>query len=184
MIIIIISRTYSNVVDPDHVGLVKGDGISTPDVLRVDVGDLDVLEDNVADAVHAKTLANNLGVVLANDGLVAGDSDTEDTGVVVLDRGRGSVRLVVGAPVVLVDSKLASRSSAPGSTTGGGGGSLGSGEVVGSREDDDTGRAVAQVAHELVGGRGVHSSGRATTGNSLSETLSGACWWSVSMEFM
>lgn len=30
------------VVDPDEVGVVDGDGVTSPDVLRVDVGDLDV----------------------------------------------------------------------------------------------------------------------------------------------
>lgn len=163
-------------VDPNEISLVEGDGISTPDKLRVDVGDLNILEDDVADAVHAKALANDLGTVLSHDGLVAADGDTEDTGVVVRDGLGGSIRLVVGAPVVLVDSKLVSRTCSPGSTTGTGRGSLGSAEVVGARKDDDTGLAVAQVAHELVGCRGVHSSGRATTSNSLGETLSGACW--------
>lgn len=43
--------------------------------------------------------------------------------------GAGSIRLVVGAPVILVDSDLASRSSTPGSTASGSGGTLGIGEV-------------------------------------------------------
>lgn len=34
--------THSNVVDPDHVAVVDGDGVSTPDVLGVDIGDGDV----------------------------------------------------------------------------------------------------------------------------------------------
>lgn len=38
-----------NAVDPDQVGSVNGDGISSPDVLWVDVGDLDVLDDDVGD---------------------------------------------------------------------------------------------------------------------------------------
>ena len=37
--------TYSNVVNPDHVAVINGDGITTPDVLRVDVGDSNVSED-------------------------------------------------------------------------------------------------------------------------------------------
>ena len=32
-------ETYGDVVDPDQVGVVDGDGITTPDVLRVEVGD-------------------------------------------------------------------------------------------------------------------------------------------------
>jgi hypothetical protein len=31
-----------DVVDPDHVGVVESDGISTPDILGVDVGDGDI----------------------------------------------------------------------------------------------------------------------------------------------
>jgi hypothetical protein len=33
-----------DVVDPDHVGVVHGDGVAAPDVLGVDVGDGDVSE--------------------------------------------------------------------------------------------------------------------------------------------
>ena len=34
--------THGNVVNPDHVGIVDSDGVATPDVLRVDVGNGDV----------------------------------------------------------------------------------------------------------------------------------------------
>lgn len=33
---------YGNVVDPDEVTVVQGDTVTTPDVLRVDIGDSDV----------------------------------------------------------------------------------------------------------------------------------------------
>lgn len=33
---------YGDVVNPDQVRVVDGDGVSTPDVLRVDVGNSDV----------------------------------------------------------------------------------------------------------------------------------------------
>ena len=36
-------KTYGNVVDPDIVCSIQGDGISTPNIFRVDVGDLNVL---------------------------------------------------------------------------------------------------------------------------------------------
>lgn len=35
-------ETYGNVVDPDQVTVVEGDGVSSPDVLGVDIGDGDV----------------------------------------------------------------------------------------------------------------------------------------------
>jgi hypothetical protein len=34
--------TYGNVINPDHVGVVNGDGITTPDVLGVDISDSNV----------------------------------------------------------------------------------------------------------------------------------------------
>lgn len=36
------NASSGNVVDPDHVAVIDGDGITTPDVLGVDVGDGDV----------------------------------------------------------------------------------------------------------------------------------------------
>ena len=67
-----------DVVNPDHVGAVDGDGITTPDVLRVDLGSTDVLDDDVLNAAsHTETLAlhNTLGA-LADDRLVALDGDS------------------------------------------------------------------------------------------------------------
>jgi hypothetical protein len=37
-----VGATYGNVVNPDQVSLVEGDGITTPNVLGVDVCDSDV----------------------------------------------------------------------------------------------------------------------------------------------
>jgi hypothetical protein len=37
-----VGATYGNVIDPDQVSLIESDGITTPDVLGVDVGDSDV----------------------------------------------------------------------------------------------------------------------------------------------
>lgn len=41
-------ETYSNVVNPDHVAVIKSDSVTTPDVLGVDVGN-----GNVPDFVRA-----------------------------------------------------------------------------------------------------------------------------------
>ena len=71
-------QVSGDVVNPDHVGAVDGDGITTPDVLRVDLSNADVLDDDVLDAAsHAETLAlhNTLGA-LADDRLVALDGDS------------------------------------------------------------------------------------------------------------
>lgn len=40
--IVSVRETYSYMVDPDEVGLVDGDGVASPDVLGVDIGDGDV----------------------------------------------------------------------------------------------------------------------------------------------
>jgi hypothetical protein len=45
-----IGITYGDSVDPDHVGAVDGDGITAPDVVGVQLGDLDVLDDDVVGA--------------------------------------------------------------------------------------------------------------------------------------
>ena len=36
------SKTYSNVVDPDHIHVVQSDGVTSPDVLGVDISNGDV----------------------------------------------------------------------------------------------------------------------------------------------
>lgn len=136
-----------DVVDPDQVGAGQGDGITSPDVLGVELGDADVLDDDVLHAVgHAQTLAlDDSRGAGAEDGLVRGDLDGVQTGLVVGDRDGGSVGLVVGAPVVLVDGLLASGASSPGSTSGLGGGALGSGEVEGLGQNDDASLGVGEV---------------------------------------
>lgn len=136
-----------DVVDPDQVSAGQGDGITTPDVLGVQLGDTDVLDDDVLHAVgHAQTLAlDDSRGARAEDGLVRGDLDGVQTGLVVSDRDGGSVGLVVGAPVVLVDGLLASGACSPGSTSGLGSGALGSGEVEGLGQDDDASRGVGKV---------------------------------------
>lgn len=48
------SRTYLDVINPDKVSTVQGDGITTPDVLRIEVRNVHILNDDVAGT------ANNL----------------------------------------------------------------------------------------------------------------------------
>lgn len=103
-----VGGTHGNVVEPDQVSFVDGDGITTPDVLRVDVCDsdvpmvsrlacipmklsrlgptqeLNVLDDDVLDTVDdAQTTAlNNTSAALTNQGLVGANGDTKHTSVV------------------------------------------------------------------------------------------------------
>ena len=91
-------------VNPDHIGLIDGDSVTTPDVLGVDVGDSNVpvgilvgkvltllralvgylLDDDVlgtADDTETLTLDDTAGA-LTDQSLVGGNGDTKDTGVV------------------------------------------------------------------------------------------------------
>lgn len=95
-------KTYSNMVDPDQVAVIKSNSITTPDVLRVDVGNRDVpdfvreqipndtehnlLDDDVlSTADNTETLALDCTRgALTDEGLVGGDGDTEDTSVVAI----------------------------------------------------------------------------------------------------
>lgn len=155
-----------DVINPDHVGAVNGDGITTPDVLRVDLGETDILNNDVLDvASHADTLAlDDTLAALSNQRLVGLDSDSEHTSLVVGDAANlGSVRLVVVAPAVLVDGDLASGAGSPWAATGRGSLTLSASEVESLGENNDTRRRVTEVADELRSSRGVDRFGAATT---------------------
>lgn len=74
--------------------------------------------------------------------------------------------------VILVDGQLAAGGGAVRRTSSLGRGSLGVGEVEGLGQDDGTGGAVREVGNQLGVGLGVDGGRRATTGDSLGETLS------------
>lgn len=64
-----------DVVNPDLVSTIQRDGVATPDVFRVDIGDVDVLDDHVArTARQTKTLpADDTSAAHTNNGLVRAD---------------------------------------------------------------------------------------------------------------
>jgi hypothetical protein len=95
-------------------------------------------------------------------------------GGILFDRGGGRIRLVVFAPVVLVDGKLTSRGSTPRSAASAGGSSLSAGEVESLGENNHARGRVTQVRDQLGCGAGVDRGGRATTSDALGETLCGA----------
>ena len=109
-------KTYGNVIDPDIVCFVQGDGVSAPDILRVDVGDLDVLQNDVLSPVdnsQAFTFDDTLGAI-ADDCLVRANGDTKSSSCIVGDARDGRcIWLVVLAPFVLVNGSLASSTSTP-----------------------------------------------------------------------
>lgn len=163
-------------VDPDEVGLVDGDGVASPDVLGVDVGDGDVLNDDVlSTADDTKALAlDDAGGALADEGLVGVDGDTKRAGIIIGHRDRGSTRLVVGAPVILVDGYLAARGSTPRRAASRGGGTLGSSKVKGLGKHNHTGLAITKVRDQLVGGGRIDGGSAATASHGRGKTLGGA----------
>lgn len=162
----------SDVVDPDQVSVVEGDGITAPDEARVEVGNMNVLDDDVLGAHDAQALALDDALVSnTNQTLVRADLDAQNTGLVVLDGDLLGVGLVVVTPIVLVDGQLALRASSPGSTSRLGGGTLGAGEVDGAVEVDDTRLRVAEVRDQLRSALGVHGRSRTTASGTRGETL-------------
>ena len=109
-------ETYGNMVDPDIVCFVQGDGVSSPDILRVDVGDLNVLQNDVLRSVdnsQAFAFDDTLGAI-ADDCFVRANGDTKSSSCIVGDARDGRcIWLVVLAPFVLVNGSLASSTSTP-----------------------------------------------------------------------
>lgn len=182
-----------DVVDPDHVGAIDGNTIASPDEIGVDVGDVDVLDDDVADTMgHAQT-AHSLSVTfdqrvmvlpfaldntlatLSNDSLVRRNSDTRDTSLVVGDIAHcGCFGFIFSAPVVFVDCYLALRASAPRRAAGRCRRALTDREVKFLVEDDDAGLVIAKVGDQLSRRSWSHGFGISSTGDPRSEALSRA----------
>ena len=162
-----------DVVDPDHVDVVEGDGVAAPDVLRVELGDVDVLDDDVVDAAdEAEPLALDDALVAdADDGLVGADVDAQLGRVVVGHRHLGCVRLVVVAPVVLVDARLAPRGRAVGRAPFLRRGALGAGEVERLLQVDHPRARVGEVRDQLVDGLRRDGGGITAAGDALGETF-------------
>lgn len=87
-------------VDPDVAGAIKSDGVTTPDVLGVELADGDVLDDNVGNAASKTQALSEKYTLLSitDDGLVALDLDRVERSLVVLDVNACGAGLVVGAP--------------------------------------------------------------------------------------
>lgn len=156
---------YLDLVDPDHVGASKSDRIAAPDVLRVKLGDVDVLDDNILNTVgHPDALAlEDTFRARTDDRFVGGDLDRVKTSFIVRDRGGRRIGLVVAAPVVLVDGGLASSASAPWCTTRSR--RSRTGEVECLAQQNDARARVSEVGDQLlVGGRSNDLSGLDNTG--------------------
>lgn len=150
-------KRHLDVVDPDEIGAGERDGVAAPDVLRVEVRDVDVLDNHVLGTVgDTQSLAlNHTRRPDADDRLVAADVDALDTSLVVGNGDGGSTRtgIAVRAPTRLVDGILAAVAGAGvggGAATGGCHAAFGADEVVLLVQDDDTGRGVSEPGLQLV----------------------------------
>ena len=164
-------------VNPDVVGAVESDSVTTPDEFGVELGDVDVLDDDVADTVHqAQTLSTqDTRATHANNGLVGGDFQALNTSVVVR-AGKGRVATApVGA--ILLDGILA---RAAAGVRGGlaalavGALALAAEEVELLVDKDDAGGAVGQPSLQLADVARRSRSGITTTSRAASETEGGA----------
>ena len=165
--------TNSHMVDPDVAGAIKGDGITTPDVLGVELADGDVLDDNVGNAVSKTQALSEEHTLLSvtEDGLVALNQDGVEGSLVVFDGDARSIGLVVGAPVILVDSDLASRAGAVRSTSCLGSSSLGPSEVESLSQNNSQSLRRSQVALQLLGGSWCNSLAASTASGLGPEAL-------------
>lgn len=149
-----------HVINPNHVCTSQSDRVTAPDVLRVELGDVDVLNDYIGNAIgkpDALALDDTFRT-RADDRLVRGDHDRVKTSLIVGDRGGGRIGLVVSAPVVLVDGGLAAGASTPGCTTRSR--HSRTGEVERLAQQNNAGARISKVGDQLlVGGRGDNLSG-------------------------
>jgi hypothetical protein len=140
------------VVDPNIIGSVKSDSIATPDKVRVKIGNMNVLDDNVLDTIgETKTLTlNNTLRTNTDNALIRANHNRVQAGLVILDVNLASARFVFVAPQVLVDSKLAVSAGSPRSTA-----SLASRtfrvlEVKSTLKVDNTRSVIFQIVDELL----------------------------------
>jgi hypothetical protein len=175
------------VINPDIARSIKSDSITAPNVLRVELANGDVLDDNVGNATSKTQALSKKHATLAstNDGLVALDLDRVESSLVVADINARSAGLVIGAPVILVNgdlkniksalclrryvgfdpSYLASRAGAVRSTSSLGGSPLSASEVESLRQDDSVRVGRGQVALQLLSGSRSDSLSSSTAGS-------------------
>ena len=165
--------TNSHVVDPDVAGTIKSNGITTPNVLGVELADGNVLDDDVGNATCKTQALSEKHTLLSitDDGLVALDLDGVQGSLVVLDVNARGIGLIVGAPVILVDSDLASRVGAVRSTSLLGGSSLSASEVESLSQNNSQGLRRSQVVLQLLSGSRSNSLAASTASGLGSEAL-------------
>lgn len=166
-----------DVVNPDLVGAIQGDSITTPDVLWVELCDVDVLDDDVlGTAGQTQALAaKDTSATNTNDGLVRSNSQALETSIVIGASGCWVVAAPVGA--VSLDGILAGAATAVGirdAALAVVAGVFSAEEVELFFNKDHPGSVVAQPALQFSN---VTGGGRAcitTTGGATSKAKSGA----------
>lgn len=95
------NQTHLDVVDPYQVRTVQSDGVSSPDILGIQLRDVDVLDDDVAgSSLHIKSLSlDDTARADSDERLVGFDNDRIPGGWVVRDRYLGCRRLFGFAPL-------------------------------------------------------------------------------------
>lgn len=163
-------------VDPDFAAAVQSNGITTPHVLRVEVGNLNVLNDNIADPIrHPESFAlDDATATTADQRLIRRNLNRRNGGVVVRDRDRGRTGLIVGAPAVQVDGRLAARRGAPWRTARARRRALGADEVECLGQYNGQGLGGSEVVDQLGGGGRRHGRSASTARGAGCEPLGAA----------
>lgn len=100
-----------DVINPDVVGTIESNGITTPDELRVQLSDVNVLNDNIANTGQTETLTTNNTLTANTDNrLVRPNINTLNASLVV----RTSGSRVAATPVGVIDGILASAAAGVG----------------------------------------------------------------------
>lgn len=125
-------------IDPDVGRSVESDGIASPNILRVQVPDLKVLNDHIVRASgHSESLASDHAVSAHTyDALVTSDLQRVRACFVVGDGGGGCTGLLSLAPVPCVDCQLTRRAGSVGGASDLRRSALGASEVEGLGDDD------------------------------------------------
>ena len=155
-------------INPDQIRAIERNRIATPDILRVQIRDRNILDDDVfGPSAEAKAFAfDHSQTSHAEDGLVGGDIDRSASRFVpsAFDRW--------GSAAAALDDLLARRSGSPARAGRAGFGPFGGCEVEDFVQDDDTGAGVSEVRLQLSDVGWVDRFGVPAAGYTFGESLS------------
>lgn len=81
------NKRRSNMINPNKIRVIKGNGIASPDVLRVEVGDLNVLDNDILGTLcNVKALALDDALASYTDETLVGSHENGvQCSIVILD---------------------------------------------------------------------------------------------------